>query len=194
MHTSAIVARVMRDLTLVASVLSLACATRETGTVSGESSIDRGRYLVTVAGCSDCHTPKVFTAQGPMPDTARLLSGQPAGEPIPSEPVTILGPDKWGAVTNNNLTAWMGPWGVSFAANLTPDPTGLQSWTKDMFVQAMRTGKHMGQGRPILPPMPWPNFGHMTDEDLGAVFDYLRSIKPVRNPVPQPIPPAGGTP
>ena len=89
-------------------------------------------------------------------------------------------------------TGWSGPWGVSFAANLTPDPeTGvLRDFTEQQFIQTMRTGRHQGQGRQILPPMPWFNYGQMTDEDLKAVFAYLRQIPPVKNKVPDPLPPA----
>lgn len=90
------------------------------------------------------------------------------------------------------MTAFAGPWGVSFTANLTPDPeTGvLRDYTEEQFIRALRTGRHQGQGRQILPPMPWPFIGKMTDEDLKAVFAYLRQIPPVRNKVPDPIPPA----
>jgi hypothetical protein len=88
-------------------------------------------------------------------------------------------------------TAWSGPWGVSFTANLTPDPeTGLGQWTFRNFKDTIRTGRHMGRGRPILPPMPIPMYKHMTDDDLAAVFAYLQSIPPVRNKVPSPRPPA----
>ena len=154
--------------------------------------VERGRYLVMVAGCNDCHTPKVFTAMGPMPDTTRLLSGHPAGEKLPEIPAGVLAPDKWGAVTNNGLTAWAGPWGVSFTRNLTPDvTTGLGSWTEAMFIKALRTGKDMGEGRAILPPMPWQDFGGMSDHDLKAIFAYLKTLKPISNAVPDPIPPAG---
>jgi hypothetical protein len=91
---------------------------------------------------------------------------------------------------NDHLTAAVGPWGVSFAMNLTPDDeTGTGRWTEEHFVQAMRTGKHLGAGRPILPPMPWPNLQHATDDDLKSIFTYLKSIKPIKNAVPQPIPP-----
>jgi hypothetical protein len=162
--------------------------------MTGASSVERGRYLVTIAACHDCHSPKVFTAQGPVPDTARLLSGHPADETLPAAPADLVGPEGWGAITNNGFTAWRGLWGTSFTANLTPDATGLGPWTKEMFIRALRTGKHMGEGRDILPPMPWPIYAQMTDEDLGAVFDYLRTIKPIANVVPQPIPPASATP
>ena len=89
-------------------------------------------------------------------------------------------------------TAWSGPWGVSFAANLTPDPeTGIwREMTEEQFIQALRTGRHLGQGRPILPPMPWPLYGKKTDEDLKAIYAYLQTIPPIRNKVPDPLPPA----
>ena len=101
-----------------------------------------------------------------------------------------IGPDQWGAITNNDLTAWVGPWGISFAANLTPDPTGFGSWTPEIFIQTIRTGKQAGVGRPLLPPMPWMDYAQMTDADLRAVFAYLKSIPPVSNAVPAPVPPA----
>ncbi|HET6266582.1 MAG TPA: diheme cytochrome c-553, partial [Acidobacteriota bacterium] len=137
------------------------------------SPVERGRYLTTISGCNDCHSPKKMTPQGPVPDEALLLSGHPAAEKIPEIPKDVLGmpPEHWAALGNAHFTAWVGFWGVSYAANLTPDTeTGLGSWTPEMFIKAMRTGKHMGEGRPILPPMPWPNFAQMTDEDLQAIF------------------------
>ncbi|HZQ59913.1 MAG TPA: diheme cytochrome c-553, partial [Casimicrobiaceae bacterium] len=88
-----------------------------------------------------------------------------------------------------DLTAWAGPWGVSYAANLTPDKTGIAGWTVDQFIQAMRTGKHLGVGRPILPPMPWQQIGKLTDRDLRAIYAYLKSLKPIDNQVPAPTPP-----
>lgn len=153
------------------------------------SAVERGKYLVTLGGCNDCHTTKKMTPNGPEPDTSKMLAGHPADMQLPPAPVmTANGP--WGIVTTATLTAWSGPWGVSFAANLTPDQTGLGDWTEDMFMKAMRTGKHMGASRPILPPMPWQDFAAMSDEDLKAVFAYLRSIPPVVNRVPSPIPPS----
>jgi hypothetical protein len=154
--------------------------------------VERGKYLVTVGGCDDCHSPKVMTAQGPVPDTTRLLSGHRADQTLPEVPAGLIGPNGWGAVTNNEFTAWAGPWGTSFAQNLTPDTaTGLGSWTVDMFTKAIRTGKHMGEGRDILPPMPWPAFAHMTDDDLRAIFSYLKSLPAIENSVPEPIAPTG---
>lgn len=162
---------------------------------SAQTPVERGRYLATIAACHDCHTPKTFTAAGPEPDMSRALSGHPAGDKLPPFPPGVIGPDKWGALANNHFTAWVGPWGVSFARNLTPDmATGLGSWTEEMFIKTIRDGKHQGEGRPLLPPMPWPVYRQMTDEDLKATFAYLRSLPPIQNAVPDPIPPEKLTP
>lgn len=152
--------------------------------------IQRGEYLVNAGGCNDCHSPKIFTPKGPQPDPSRLLSGYPSDTKLPEIPTGVIGPDKWGGLTTNDLTAWVGPWGVSFSANLTPDAeTGLGNWTEEMFIKAIRTGKHVGVGRDILPPMPWYDLAKLNDADLKAMFAYLRTLKPVKNAVPPPIPP-----
>jgi mono/diheme cytochrome c family protein len=151
--------------------------------------IERGQYLVTVGGCNDCHSPKKITPKGPVPDEARLLSGHPADEKLPEVPPNIFGPDKWGAITNNNLTGWVGPWGTSYTSNLTPDPeTGTGVWNEELFIRILRTGKFMGAGRDILPPMPWQEYAKLTDADLKAIFVYLKSLKPVKNQVPASVP------
>jgi hypothetical protein len=151
---------------------------------------DRGEWLVNLGGCHDCHSPKKMTPHGPEPDETRLLSGHPANEKLAPLPAGIPNPEGWIAATNFHLTAWAGPWGVSFAANLTPDvATGLGSWTEEMFIQALRTGKHMGEGRDILPPMPWFNFARLDDNDLKTIFAHLRSLPPIKNAVPDPLPP-----
>jgi len=146
------------------------------------SRVERGNYLVSVIGCNDCHTPLKMGPKGPEPDLERFLSGHPEQMgPLPA--AKAQGPWLWtGAATN---TAFSGPWGVSYAANLTPDQnTGLGIWTEDMFVKALRTGRHMGVSREILPPMPWPAFRNATDEDLLSMYAYLRTLKPVTNHVP----------
>ncbi len=151
--------------------------------------IERGRYLVTIGGCNDCHSPKKMTPHGPVPDEDRLLSGHPANEKLPDVPTNLFGPDKWGGITNNNLTGWVGLWGTSYASNLSPDPeTGTGVLNEDLFIRILRTGKFMGGGRDILPPMPWYDIGKLTDADLKAIFSYLKSIKPVKNEVPASVP------
>jgi len=171
-------------------LLTAACS-QPTGEPSASapapSPVDRGAYLVKIAACNDCHTPWVNGPNGPEPDMTRMLSGHP--ENMPMAPPPALDPSTgwmWaGAATN---TAFAGPWGVSYAINLTPDQnTGLGIWTEDMFVRAIREGKHMATSRPILPPMPWPMYRNMTDDDLKAVYAYLRSIPPVTNHVPDAV-------
>jgi hypothetical protein len=151
--------------------------------------VKRGEYLVTIGSCHDCHTPLAMGPDGPAPDMTRALSGHPQDFVIKAPAATS---EPWMASAASTLTAWSGPWGVSFTANLTPDPeTGiLRDFTEQQFIQGLRTGRHKGQGRPILQPMPWPFIGQMTDDDLKAVFAYLRQIPAVRNKVPDPIPPA----
>jgi cytochrome c553 len=180
---------VLACVALLAAQLALA----QTGGASKEQ-VKRGEYLVGYGGCDDCHSPKIMTPKGPQPDMARRLSGHPANAQLPPVPAGAIGsnPNQWGAITNNDLTAWVGPWGTSFAANLTPDSaTGLGTWTADEFVKTMRTGKHLGVGRPVLPPMPWYDIAVLTDQDIKALFAYLKSLKPIQNQVPAPIPPKG---
>lgn len=158
---------------------------------AGQSQVERGKYLVASGGCIHCHSPKIFTAQGPIPDTTKFLAGYRAGSPVPEVPKEVLGPGKWGALTTPEMTAWAGPWGVSFAYNLTPDmKTGIGGWPEEMFIKTLRTGKMMGMSRDILPPMPWQDIGKMTDDDLKAIFAYLKSLPPIENQVPQALPPS----
>lgn len=153
--------------------------------------VERGKYLVDIGGCNDCHTPLKMGPTGPEPDMARFLSGHPADLAMPAPPSVPM-PWMWvGSATN---TAFAGPWGVSYAINLTPDDTGLGLWSEQVFVNAMKTGRHMGVGRPIMPPMPWPGYQHMTTEDLRAIFAYLRTVQPISNQAPDGVPvelPAG---
>lgn len=176
-------------LTVMLSAALAACAVERPESTAQVSPAERGEYLITVGGCHDCHSPKILTAQGPMPDSTRLLSGHPQGLEIPPIDPDQVGPGKW-ILFNDHLTCAVGPWGVSFAANLTPDEeTGTGAWPEEMFIQALRTGKHLGSGRPILPPMPWQNLVGATEDDLKAMYAYLQSIPPIRNRVPDPIPP-----
>lgn len=149
---------------------------------SDRARVDRGRYLVDIMACSDCHTPIKMGPRGPEPDMSRFLSGHPETVKLPEAPPPH-GPWIWSGDATN--TAFAGPWGISYAANLTADTnTGLGIWTEKMFVDAMRTGRHMGTARAIVPPMPWMSLGHATDEDLKAIYTYLRTVPPVANHVP----------
>jgi cytochrome c553 len=157
------------------------------GTAAATEQVARGKYLVTFGSCNDCHTPFKLGPMGPEPDMSRQLSGHPSDLVLPPPPA-LSGPWVWaGAGTN---TAFVGPWGISYTANLTPDKaTGLGSWSEEQFLTALRTGRHEGKGRPILPPMPWKFVGSLNDDDLRAVFAYLRSIPAISNKVPSPVDP-----
>jgi len=148
-----------------------------------EGMIERGAYLAKIGGCNDCHTPLKLGASGPEPDTERMLSGHPETLKMPPPPKLT---EPWGTVAASTNTAFAGPWGVSYATNLTPDKdTGMGAWTEQIFVTTMRTGKHRGVARPILPPMPWPNIARLNDDDLGSLYRYLTSIPPIKNRVPE---------
>ncbi|MBS1934102.1 MAG: c-type cytochrome [Bacteroidetes bacterium] len=153
--------------------------------------VERGKYLVTSIGCDDCHTPKIFGPQGMSLDTTKLLSGHPENSPMPPIDKNALKPGNW-LLFAGDLTATVGPWGISFSANLTPDTaTGIGAWTEDVFAKTLRTGKHLGQdgGRMILPPMPWQAFRNLKDDDMKAIFAYLKALPPIHNKVPAPVSP-----
>jgi mono/diheme cytochrome c family protein len=155
------------------------------GPAPSKATVERGRYLVSTSGCMDCHTPLKMGANGPEPDMSRMFSGHPEALQMP--PAPALPPGPWLVVSSATNTAFSGPWGVSFAANLTPDPeTGLGRWTVDDFKKTIRSGRHLGRGRDVLPPMPIPVYRNMNDRDLEAVFAYLQSVPAVRNKVPEP--------
>ncbi len=150
--------------------------------------VQRGEYLVTVIGCRDCHTPKRMGPRGPEDIPELALSGYQADNlKFEVDPGMIT---RGLVILNSDFTATAGPWGISYAANLTTHATGLGNWSYEQFKKAMTEGKAKGLdgGRMLLPPMPWMNFKHLTDEDLRAIFAYLQSIPPVDNLVPAPVP------
>jgi hypothetical protein len=159
---------------------------------AAEDPVARGRYLVSFAGCNDCHTPWVFNKDlgMPVPDHTRFLSGHPVGGPEPSakvDPKTDL------AFIGATFTAFKLPFGMVYSANLTPDKeTGIGNWTEEMFLGVFHKGLHMGaEGRPVLPPMPWQEYRNMTDDDLKAVFAFLKTVPAIHNPVADPSAEAG---
>jgi mono/diheme cytochrome c family protein len=178
---AALVATLATATVLASSIAPAAPESADAATVK------YGEYLATIGGCHDCHTPMKMGAKGPEPDLSKALSGHPAAMQMPA-PAAQSGPWIWqGAATN---TAFAGPWGISYAANLTSHkPTGMGSWKAEDFIKAMRLGKHIGVGRPIMPPMPWQNYAQMSDKDLRALFAYLQSVPPMDNRVPDYQPP-----
>lgn len=178
--------RIATAAALAAALLS-ANTTAQTGGALSVEKAARGKYLVDTSGCMDCHTPLKMGPKGPEPDLSRMLSGHPETLVMPPVPVLPEGP--WLVISSASNTAFAGPWGVSFAANLTPDPdTGLGEWTWRDFRETIRTGRHMGRGREVLPPMPIPVYNNFSDGDLEAIYTYLRTLPPVRNRVPEPRP------
>jgi mono/diheme cytochrome c family protein len=121
--------------------------------------IDRGRYLVNIGGCMDCHTPGYFFGK---PDMARYLGGSEVGFEIPGA-------------------------GTFYGPNLTPDrETGLGSWTNAQIVTALQTGARP-DGRVLAPIMPWQAFAKLTKNDANAIAAFLKSLPPVKNKVPGPF-------
>ena len=154
-----------------------------------ESQIKWGEHLVIITGCNDCHTPKKMTDHGPVLDSTLWLSGHPSEMPLID--INRKEIEGKGLAVTSDLTEWVGPWGISFAANLTPDATGIGNWDEEQFIYALREGKAKGLpgSRSLLPPMPWEMYMHMTDDEMKAIFSYLKSLKPINNLVPIPIPP-----
>ena len=161
MRWTRITAALLSLAALVVLCFSLSCATKspQQAAAPAQDPVARGKYLVTIMSCNDCHTPGSFYG---APDTTRSLSGSDLG--------------------------WVGPWGVVHARNLTPDSTGIGAWTEDQIVTALHTG-NTPDGSQLAPIMPWMNFTHLSDEDAGAIAAYLKSIPPVSHKNLDRIPP-----
>lgn len=154
--------------------------------------VELGKGLVELGGCHECHSPKIRTPEGLTPDPDRLLSGYPGYRAIPDLPYRDMATSNWENVFyTTDATVWVGKWGVSFAANITPDKeTGIGNWTQEQFVNMFRNERHIGEGKGgIAPPMPIKAYAKLSSFDLRAIFVYLMSIAPVENKVPERIPP-----
>ena len=148
-----------------------------------------GEHLVTIAGCNDCHTPKKMTPAGPVDDSSLMLSGHP--QKLPAADVDRKEMESKGLIVTSDFTSWTGPWGISYSANLTPDETGTGNWTESQFLYAIKNSisKGIAGSRPLMPPMSMMPVKHMTDDELKAIFAYLKTIRPVKNISVQPTPP-----
>ncbi len=173
-------------LMAIAAIVSCKNETKVTANteITQDSLIRRGDYLVATMGCDDCHSPKKMGPKGPEIDMDRRLSGHPADMKPGKVDLSVM-KEGW-VLFNMQQTAAVGPWGMSFAANITSDNTGIGDWSEEQFFKAMKHGKYKGLdgSRPLLPPMPWQAFTKMHDNDLKAIFAYLKSTKPVENLVP----------
>jgi len=159
---------------LIAQSASKSGAARGRGQ-SAQAQVERGRYLSLIGACNDCHSPKLDPQQ--HPDPKRLFSGRPQTTMAPSQGTNEIH-------ASLDLTAWAGPWGVSYGANLTPDPeTGLgKRYTEASFIKTLRTGKKP-EGEDLQPPMPWELYKNMSDADIKALYAYLRTLPPIKNNV-----------
>ncbi|WP_197681318.1 diheme cytochrome c-553 [Afipia sp. GAS231] len=179
-------ARLNATVSAAAAVIWVSlCISADAQQGAGEQMIKRGEYLVHVIGCEGCHTPYREVVDGPPEiDMSRYLSGHPSELKTPA----LVPTPPWVIASSTYHTAHAGPWGVSFAANLTPDnETGLGKWTEEEFIQTLREGKHQGRGRALLPPMPWTHFRMFSGDDLKSIFAFLRTVKPIKNKVPEPL-------
>lgn len=183
---------------LVLLIFVISCETKTTtenaaatpNQISNDSLITRGEYLVATIGCDDCHSPKKMGPNGPEVIPELRLSGYPSTRPLPKVDSAFM-KTGWMMQANSDLTAFVGPWGVSYAANITGDETGIGSWTEEQFRKALTEGKWKGMdnSRTLLPPMPWFNYRNMKPEDVKAIFTYLKATNPVKNiePPVQPL-------
>src|SRR5258708_34297285 len=145
-----------------AAAMLAAGAPASTQAGAADKQIERGKYLVRLAACTDCHTPGSFLGK---PDMTRFLGGSDVGFAIP------------------NL-------GVFVGRNLTPDKeTGLGSWTREQIVTAIMTGKRR-DGRELAPIMPWQAYSKLTPSDATAIAPYLQSLPAVNHAVPGPFGPS----
>jgi len=173
-------------IALVACNNETKTAAAQTTVISKDSLIKRGEYLVNVIGCDDCHSPKIMGPNGPMPDMEHRFAGYMSTLPLGKPDLSVM-KNGW-MLMSMDLTAASGPWGISYSANISSDETGIGSWTEEQFIKCLREGKLKGldNSRPLLPPMPWPNFAKLSDTDLKAMFAFLKSTKPIENVVPAP--------
>jgi cytochrome c553 len=162
----------------------------DTQSYDKEIQIQRGKQLVNEGRCNDCHTPSIETSEGIMPDNKRTLSGHPSDSEIPEIPAVDVNSEEWiEFLSTLDSTVWVGEWGMSFSANITPDPdTGIGKWDENVFVEIMKSGRHVNLQRGIKPPMPWQDYAKLSDQDLKSIFAYLSTIQPINNPVPKPVP------
>jgi hypothetical protein len=180
-------------ISVITPVVFIACSDsaaseKKSIAMTNAEKIQRGAYLVNSMGCDDCHSPKKVTATGFEIIPELRLSGFNPG--IASlKPATDAVNQGW-VLFGTDFTTAVGPWGQSFAANLTSDGTGIGNWKEEQFIKAIRQGKYKGldNTRPILPPMPWSVYKNLNDDDLRSIFAFLKSTKPVKNVVPAPKP------
>lgn len=150
-----------------------------------DSQVKWGEHLVKVGGCNDCHTPKKMGANGPENDMSLMLSGHPAQ--MPPTDFDVKEAAKKNLIVTQTFTSWTGPWGTTYAANLTSDSTGIGNWKEEQFLKCLKEKKWMGldNTRPLMPPMSIMPATEMSDDELKAIFAYLKTTPAVKNVAPE---------
>ncbi len=156
-----------------------------------EYNVERGKRLVELGGCSQCHTPKIKTTLGYKPDEDRFLSGYPADKPLPDLPYAeIIAGEAEKSFYTTDATIWVGRWGVTFAPNLTPDAeTGIGAMSEEDFIEIFRNKEHFSQENPLITPMPVNVYSKLSFFELRSIYIYLQTLEPISNEVPKRIPP-----
>jgi len=150
-----------------------------------DSQVKWGEHLVKVGGCNDCHTPKKMGPNGPENDMSLMLSGHPSQmPPADFDPKEAA---KRNLIITQTFTSWTGPWGTTYAVNLTSDSTGIGNWKEEQFVKCLHEKKWMGleNTRPLMPPMSMMPVTEMSDDELKAIFAYLKTTPAIKNVPPQ---------
>lgn len=158
--------------------------TKEAAAPSAEDNIKEGERLVASLDCEICHSPKRMGPKGPEVIPELRFGGHQAGNELPpyDEKTVKSG---W-VLFAPDFTSVIGPWGQSYAGNISSDSTGIGMWKEEQFKKVIREGKFKGldNNRPILPPMPWEAYKNLTDDEISKVFAFLKSTNPVKNVVP----------
>jgi mono/diheme cytochrome c family protein len=150
-----------------------------------DSQVKWGEHLVKVGGCNDCHTPKKMGPNGIELDMSLMLSGHPAQmPPVDFDPKEAA---KKNLIVTQTFTSWTGPWGTTYAPNLTSDSTGIGNWKEEQFVKCLHEKKWMGldNTRPLMPPMSLMPVTEMSEDELKAIFAYLKTTPAIKNVAPQ---------
>ena len=171
----------------IAAIFTVSC---DRETVSPEKfsaeQVREGETLVLEGSCNFCHTPELTEDDKYF---GKILFGYPSDKKLPELPNVPFGSQQWMEfVSNLDSTVWIAGNMVVFSANITPDiETGIGSWSKDDFINTIRTGMHPGWKKKVNKPMPWLDYAKLSNDELTSIYSYLMTQQPVHNKVPEPV-------
>lgn len=153
--------------------------------VSAEQ-LRQGELLVMEGRCHFCHTPELNKNDKYY---GQILFGYPSNKKLPDLPDAPKGSQQWtDFLSNLDSTVWIAGNKIVFSANITPDiETGIGNWSKEDFINTIRTGMHPGWKKKVNKPMPWLDYAKLSNDQLTSIYLYLKSQKPVYNKVPEPL-------